>query len=251
MRTSTTTSRSTVSEVGEQQGEALAKKLAEDGNPQGPIVKINGDPKDNNAKFFNEGAIGVFEDEGIEIARGVRHPRLAGRERPARDGAGDHRGRQGRLRRRLRGQRWHRRRRDRGAQGGRASIPGRSRSPVRTPSWPEIQRIIDGEQYMTVYKPIKPLAETAAEIAVALANGEDVPAGLINGEEDNGTEQVPTAITRHDPGVRGQHQGHGHRRRLLVGRRDLHAAVRAGVQGRGHSVGRPRVPGSARRGQKR
>ncbi len=57
-----------------------------------------------------------------------------------------------------------------------------------------IQRVIDGEQFMTVYKPIKPLAESAAELAVALANGDEPPEGLINGEEDNGTEQVPTVF---------------------------------------------------------
>ena len=57
-----------------------------------------------------------------------------------------------------------------------------------------IQRIIAGEQFMTVYKPIKPLAEGAAELAVAVANGEEPPAELVTGEEDNGTEQVPTVV---------------------------------------------------------
>ena len=57
-----------------------------------------------------------------------------------------------------------------------------------------IQRIIAGEQYVTVYKPIKPLAESAAELAVAVANGEEPPSGLVNGEEDNGMEQVPTVF---------------------------------------------------------
>ena len=56
-----------------------------------------------------------------------------------------------------------------------------------------IQRIIAGEQFMTVYKPYKTLAEQAATIAVAIANGDEVPSDLINAKEDNGTEQVPTA----------------------------------------------------------
>ena len=38
-----------------------------------------------------------------------------------------------------------------------------------------LQRILIGEQYMTIYKAIKPQAEIAAEIAVALAKGEEVP----------------------------------------------------------------------------
>ena len=37
-----------------------------------------------------------------------------------------------------------------------------------------IQRIVAGEQSMTIYKPIPIEAEKAAEVAVALVNGEDV-----------------------------------------------------------------------------
>src|SRR5215216_3621163 len=56
-------------EVGKQQGEALAEALADNGAPKGPIVQINGDPKDNNAKLFKEGATAVFEQKGIEVAQ--------------------------------------------------------------------------------------------------------------------------------------------------------------------------------------
>ena len=35
--------------VGELQAETLAKKLKEDGSPNGPIIMINGDPADPNA----------------------------------------------------------------------------------------------------------------------------------------------------------------------------------------------------------
>ena len=55
--------------VGELQGEALVKKLADDGNPTGPIVKIKGSPTDNNAKLFNEGAQSKFDEAGVEIAQ--------------------------------------------------------------------------------------------------------------------------------------------------------------------------------------
>lgn len=37
-----------------------------------------------------------------------------------------------------------------------------------------IQRIVAGQQFMTIYKPIKTEADKAAEIAVAIVNGEDV-----------------------------------------------------------------------------
>src|ERR671918_1245886 len=56
-------------EVGNQQGEALAEKLAEDGDPKGPIVKINGDPQDNNATLFDEGSDAALGDAGVEIAQ--------------------------------------------------------------------------------------------------------------------------------------------------------------------------------------
>lgn len=39
-----------------------------------------------------------------------------------------------------------------------------------------VQRIIAGEQHMSVYKPYKPEADTAAEMAIALARGEEVKA---------------------------------------------------------------------------
>ena len=38
-----------------------------------------------------------------------------------------------------------------------------------------IQRILVGEQLMTVYQPIKKIADTSAELAVALAKGEQPP----------------------------------------------------------------------------
>ena len=53
----------------------------------------------------------------------------------------------------------------------------RRRFPVVTGQDAElsaIQRIITGDQYMTVYKAIKPQAERAAEVAVALLRGEEV-----------------------------------------------------------------------------
>ena len=102
-----------------------------------------------------------------------------------------------------------------------------------------IQRILAGEQYMTVYKPIKPLADNAATLAVAVVNGEDpADSDVINGEEDNGTEQVPTAITDTIPVYAGQRRGHRRQGRLLdASRRSAPSSTR-----------RPaRTPGSSSR----
>ncbi len=57
-----------------------------------------------------------------------------------------------------------------------------------------IQRIIAGEQAMTIYKPIPIEAETAAEIAVKLANGEDVSGTTESGIDQTEYEGVPSYI---------------------------------------------------------
>ena len=49
-----------------------------------------------------------------------------------------------------------------------------------------LQRILAGQQYMTVYKEITPEAEISAEIAIALAEGEEVPQDKVTEEIDNG-----------------------------------------------------------------
>jgi D-xylose transport system substrate-binding protein len=53
------------------------------------------------------------------------------------------------------------------------------------------QRVVAGTQAMTVYKPIAPLASAAADLAVAMARREPIPA---NGKIDNGFKQVPAIL---------------------------------------------------------
>ena len=58
-----------------------------------------------------------------------------------------------------------------------------------------VQRVVAGEQYMTVYKPIRALAESAAQLAYDLAYGVTVPASMINGKTvDNGSVMVPALL---------------------------------------------------------
>jgi D-xylose transport system substrate-binding protein len=180
-------------EVGRQQGEALSKKLAEENAPKGPIVAINGAPTDNNAKLFKDGSTEIFDKEGVEIAKEYDTPdwspdeaQLEMEQAITAEGengfAGVYAANDGT------------------AGGAIAAMKSAGINPADKPTTGQdaelaaIQRILADEQYMTVYKPIKPLAESAAELAVALAQGEDPPEGLINGEEDNGQEQVPTVF---------------------------------------------------------
>jgi D-xylose transport system substrate-binding protein len=57
-----------------------------------------------------------------------------------------------------------------------------------------VQRIIAGQQYMTVYKATNMETKVAAEIAVALAEGEEFPKSKITEEVDNGKVKVPSVL---------------------------------------------------------
>ncbi|MFD3872037.1 sugar ABC transporter substrate-binding protein [Streptomyces sp. NPDC058623] len=57
-----------------------------------------------------------------------------------------------------------------------------------------VQRIVSGEQFMSVYKPYAPEAAAAAEMAVALAKGEKID-GIINQKVDSPTSKgVPSVL---------------------------------------------------------
>jgi len=56
---------------------------------------------------------------------------------------------------------------------------------------PALQRIVAGTQAMTIYKPIRLLAETAAELAVEMAQGKPV---IARGGVDNGSREVPSIL---------------------------------------------------------
>jgi len=57
-----------------------------------------------------------------------------------------------------------------------------------------IQRILVGEQFITIYKATSLETKAAAEIAVALVEGEEVPPALITGKTDNEAEEVPSVL---------------------------------------------------------
>jgi D-xylose transport system substrate-binding protein len=56
------------------------------------------------------------------------------------------------------------------------------------------QRIVEGKQSMTIYKPIKPLADSAVEAAMKLARGEKVQT---TDKINNGMKDVPAIL--HEP----------------------------------------------------
>ncbi len=176
--------------VGKQQGESLSKKLAEDGGSP-TITMINGAPTDNNAKLFKKGAKSVFSAENVKIGKEYDTPdwspdKAQQEMEQAITALGDD-GFQGVYAAN-----------DGTAGGAIAAMKSAGINPADRPTTGQdaelaaIQRILAGEQFMTVYKPVIPLSDAAAKIAVALARGEEVPSGLVNGETDNGKEKVPT-----------------------------------------------------------
>jgi D-xylose transport system substrate-binding protein len=92
------------------------------------------------------------------------------------------------------------------AGGAIASMKSAGVDPTTRPSTGQdaelaaIQRILVGEQYMTVYKAIKPEAEAAAGLAVDLVQGNDITQSTTpvnNGQEDvPSILLVPVAVTK-------------------------------------------------------
>ena len=176
--------------VGKLQGESLTKKLKADG-AKGSIIMINGAPTDNNAKLFKQGAHSVIDGSGYKVAKEYDtpdwSPDKAQQEMEqaitavGKDGfVGVYAANDGT------------------AGGAIAAMKGNGVDPTKIPSTGQdaelagIQRILIGEQYMTVYKAIKAEAEAAAQLAVDLAQGK-TPSGA-DAKIDNGTKQVPSIL---------------------------------------------------------
>src|SRR5579864_2301706 len=174
--------------VGVLQGTALLQALQGKSNPS--IVMINGSPTDNNATLFKQGAHSVLDGK-VQIAKEYDTPDWSPDQAQnemqqaltalgnkvdgvyaANDGT---------------------------AGGAIAAMKSAGVSP-----WPPvtgqdaeltaIQRILTGDQYMTVYKAIKPEAEDAAVLAFDLATGAQVPASATNGQTDNQAKQVASIL---------------------------------------------------------
>jgi D-xylose transport system substrate-binding protein len=179
--------------VGQLQATSLIEKMEADGNGDGTIVMINGAPTDNNAKLFKKGANDTFADSDLKIGREFDTPdwspdKAQDEMEQAITALGDD-GFEGVYAAN-----------DGTAGGAISAMKSADVDPSTRPTTGQdaelaaIQRILAGEQFMTVYKAIKPEAEQAAQLAVALAQGEDPPADLITGDIDAGGAKIPSII---------------------------------------------------------
>jgi D-xylose transport system substrate-binding protein len=156
--------------IGRLQGTALVAAL-DDRDADGGILMVNGSPTDNNAGGFKSGAHSVIDTSGYPILAEFDTPdwspdkaqdwvasqitQFSGRISAiyaANDGT---------------------------ASGAIAALHAANVSPLPLVSGQDadlaaIQRIVSGDQYMTIYKDIKQEAEVAAEMAVRLAQGDEV-----------------------------------------------------------------------------
>ena len=179
--------------VGQLQGQSLLEALRKGGDPKrGQTVAIHGSPTDNNAGQFKAGALSVLQpatniaaqydvpDWSPDKAQSWLEGQISalGKDKvvgvyAANDGT---------------------------AGGAIAALKGAGVNPLPPVTGQDaelsgIQRIVQGDQYMTVYKAIRPEAEKAAEVAVGFVRGQK-PTGDTQFQGIPSTLLTPVAVTK-------------------------------------------------------
>ncbi|MGF7236554.1 MAG: sugar ABC transporter substrate-binding protein [Frankia sp.] len=175
--------------VGQLQGQALVDKLGSKAKT-GQVIMINGSADDNNALLFKKGALSVLTGKvniGYQTFTPDWAPDTAGTEMDqaitkvgknniaaaysANDGM---------------------------AAAIVASLKRAGVNPLPPVTGQDaqvdaVQRILVGQQFMSVYKAIKPEAEQAAQLAFALLQGKTVT-DIATSTTDNGAGQIPSVL---------------------------------------------------------
>lgn len=180
--------------VGELQAQALTQALEDQGDPDGGVLMVNGSPTDSNAALFREGALRVLAENDVRVLAEYATPDwspdkaqdwVAGQisqygDRIAAVYAAN----------------------DGTASGAIAALRAADVTPLPIVTGQDaeltaVQRILTGDQYMTVYKALRPQAQRAADVAVDLVEGREV----VGDTEVDGipaTLLVPVAVTADD-----------------------------------------------------
>jgi len=177
--------------VGELQGRALVARLRADGR-SGSIVMINGSPTDPNAAQFKAGAHSVIDSSGYRVAKEYDTPDWSpDQAQTEMDQAISALGRTGFVGVYAAN--------DGTAGGAIASMRSAGIDPATRPTTGQdaelagIQRIVAGQQYMTVYKAVKQEAAVAAKLTMTVLNGQ-ASSPLVNAHVNNGKKAVPSVI---------------------------------------------------------
>lgn len=159
--------------VGELQAAEFVDAVEDAGG--GGILMVNGSPTDSNAALFRKGAHRLIDASGLDILAEYDTPDwspdkaqawVAGQIAQYGDEiVGVYAANDGT------------------ASGAVAALKAANVEPFPVVTGQDaeltaLQRIVTGDQHMTVYKAIKPQAELAAEVAVALLHGEEVTAPM-------------------------------------------------------------------------
>jgi D-xylose transport system substrate-binding protein len=178
--------------VGKIQAQTLVDTIKKAGKTSGDLVMINGAPTDPNAADFKAGAHSVLDGSGFKVAAEYDTP----------DWSPD------------KAQSWMEGQisavkgtlvgvyaaNDGTAGGAIAALKGGGVTPLPPVTGQDselaaIQRILLGDQAMTIYKPIKPEAAAAANAAISLANGK-TPAKTADFKTVPSTILDPIAVTK-------------------------------------------------------
>ncbi len=177
--------------VGKLQATTQLAGLTAAGKSNPKVTIINGSPKDNNATLFNKGAKGAFSGKAQivkedamanwkpEEAQQLMEQFIAALGKTGFDGAYVAN--------------------DGGAGGAIAAMKAGGVDPKtkfvtgQDAEVAAVQRILAGDQFMTVYKAIQPQAEASAQLACDLVSGKTPAASTTNGKVvNNGTIDVPS-----------------------------------------------------------
>ena len=155
--------------VGTAQGEGLVKCMQANGDKSGDVALLNGSPTDNNATLFKQGYEKAITDAGYTVSADQSVPdwdntkagtifeqmyTKAGGKFVGVDAANDGLG--GAVVSVLK----------RNGQNGKVPVTGQDATDEG------LQRVLTGDQCMTVYKAIKKEADAAAALAISLAKGD-------------------------------------------------------------------------------
>jgi D-xylose transport system substrate-binding protein len=179
--------------VGQQQAQVQMDKLDKDGVKNPRIVMVNGAPTDSNAKPYKDGATQVLKQRGAKIVKSFDTPDWSPDKAQSemdqaitslgKDGfdavyvAND--GMAGGVIASLKGQ---------GIDPSTKAVTGQDAEVAG------VQRVLVGEQLMTVYQPLIKLASTAADMAVPLAQGSTPAASVAPDKVNNGAKEVPSKL---------------------------------------------------------
>jgi D-xylose transport system substrate-binding protein len=178
-------------QVGVLQGTALVDRLRADG-ARGSLVMINGSPTDTNAALFKAGAHSVIDSSPYRVAKEYDTPDWSpDKAQTEMDQAISALGKTGFVGVYAAN--------DGTAGGAIAAMRSGGIDPGTRPTTGQdaelagIQRIVAGQQYMTVYKAVKQEAQGAAQLTQALLNG-NKSSSVVNRQVSNGQKNVPSVI---------------------------------------------------------